>query len=141
MIAYLVVMLTFVLTGLLWAFLLRPIREDLEQSRALMRDITKVFIEVPSLIEYLSNDLHRLAAQQDAKLENLVLLHEKAADRAFFTANRVADDLIDREEKVDAATEVVATNLAGSQSRADEASGEPGAAADAAALPPQQDTE
>lgn len=142
MTVYLVVMLTFILTGLLWAFLLRPIREDLDQSRVLMQDITKVFIEVPGLIEYLSNDLHRLTAQQNAKLETVTLLLEKAADRAFFTSNRLADDLADREQRVDAATQGVATDLAAAHERADRAAGEPGAAADAAALPPhQQDSE
>ena len=137
MLLVLVLLSIFVVSGLLWTFLLRPMRDDLDQTRTAVRDLAKIFTEVPGALAVLSQDMHILVAQQNAVLEDVIVRLDKAADRAFFAANRVADDLINREEKVDAATESVASDLAASQSRADEAAGEPGAAADAAAYSPQ----
>lgn len=133
----------------LWIFMLRPIRSDLYQIRVYMQHLAELvgsYAEIPASVRDLAHDLHSLSARQDTMFGDVIHRLEKAAERAFYTANQVADELVDREERVDtnlanreeevdAATDEVASDLADSVQRATDtviAGGEAGAAADAA---------
>jgi hypothetical protein len=126
-----IVLLVISIGLVLWAvFILRSLSEMVDETLSLVRRMGAVLAETVGSLIALSDDLAAHTRSQKAALNDVVGRLEKEADRSMYSARRVANDLADREEKVDA-------DIAAATQRADETVGEPGAAADAAAKTPE----